>query len=207
MQTTGRQQLLKNEHANAWRTTILPHQPLALHRHDVWRIVFVLKGGILNVVAADGISILDTYDWPKGTCVWLGPDPPGQLHGDVLVTPDPMEVLVIEISGVGMEATATVDTSSEVKATAKITPTAALAPPENERESRAETAPKSTRDSTLVGAITEEKLFPLVSVREAETSVSGIYASTKLIAFAAAVAGMALGFGLGRATGKSNRSR
>jgi len=91
----------ENEHVTAWKTVIVPNQPLAMHRHDNPRAIIALKGGTLTVVNDSG----ERHDmtWETGSAYWLEADPPGELHGDVNEGPDPIEVIVVQLKGVGME--------------------------------------------------------------------------------------------------------
>jgi beta-alanine degradation protein BauB len=94
--TTRREPQFENEHVRAWKSIILPKQPLALHRHEKGRALIALKGGQLKVVDKDG-KTLDTYNWETGKAYWLDADPPGQTHGDVNDTSETIEVVVVEL--------------------------------------------------------------------------------------------------------------
>jgi beta-alanine degradation protein BauB len=91
-----REPQFENEHVKVWKSIIMPKQPLALHRHDHGRALIALTDGRLNVVDKSG-KTLDTYNWEKGKAYWLGVDPPGQQHGDVNDTGQPIEVIVVEL--------------------------------------------------------------------------------------------------------------
>lgn len=93
---TRREPQFENEHVRAWKSIIMPRQPLALHRHDHGRALIALTDGRLDVVDQDGKTI-HTYDWTRGKAYWLDADPPGQLHADVNHTADPIEVIVVEL--------------------------------------------------------------------------------------------------------------
>lgn len=93
---TRREPQFENEHVRAWKSIILPKQPLALHRHEKGRALIALKGGQLKVVDKDG-KTLDTYNWETGKAYWLDADPPGQMHGDVNDTSETIEVIVVEM--------------------------------------------------------------------------------------------------------------
>ena len=95
-QTTRREPQFENEHVKVWKSIIMPKQPLSLHRHDHGRTIVALKGGQLKVVGKDN-KALDTYNWETGKAYWLGPDPPGQMHGDLNDTTQPIEVIVVEL--------------------------------------------------------------------------------------------------------------
>ena len=94
--TSRREPQFENDHVKVWKSIIMPKQPLALHRHDHGRTLIALTDGKLNVVDKDG-KTLDTYNWEKGKAYWLGADPPGQQHGDVNNTTQPIEVIVVEL--------------------------------------------------------------------------------------------------------------
>jgi hypothetical protein len=94
--TTRREPQFENDQVRVWKSIIMPKQPLALHRHDHGRTIVALKGGQLKVVDKDG-KTLDTYNWESGKAYWLGPDPPGRMHGDLNDTGQPIEVIVVEM--------------------------------------------------------------------------------------------------------------
>jgi quercetin dioxygenase-like cupin family protein len=81
--TTQRIPQFENEHVKAWKSIIMPKQPLSPHRHEHGRAIIALKGGTLKVVET-------------GKAYWLGPDAPGTMHSDVNDGPEPIEVIVVE---------------------------------------------------------------------------------------------------------------
>lgn len=93
---TRREPQFENQHVRVWKSIIMPKQPLALHRHEKGRALVALKGGQLKVVDKDGKAI-KTYDWESGRAYWLDADPPGQMHGDLNDTSEPIEVIVVEM--------------------------------------------------------------------------------------------------------------
>ena len=93
---TRREPQFENEHVKVWKSIIMPKQPLSLHRHDHGRALIALTDGQLKVVDANG-KTLNTYNWENGKAYWLGVDPPGQQHGDVNDTAQPIEVIVVEL--------------------------------------------------------------------------------------------------------------
>ena len=99
--TTRRIPQFENEHVTVWKSVIVPNQPLEMHRHDNPRAIIALRGGTLTVVNDSG----ERHDmtWETGSAYWLEADPPGELHGDVNEGPDPVEVIVVQLKGVGME--------------------------------------------------------------------------------------------------------
>jgi quercetin dioxygenase-like cupin family protein len=92
--TTQRIPQFENEHVKAWKSIIMPKQPLSMHRHEHPRAIVALKGGTLKVVAQDGPT--KTLTWESGKAYWLEADPPGQMHADVNDGPEPIEVIVVE---------------------------------------------------------------------------------------------------------------
>jgi hypothetical protein len=92
---TRREPQFKNAEVEVWKSIIMPNQPLALHRHDRGRTIVALKGGTLDVVDKDG-KTLQKMVWETGKAYWLDADPPGQLHGDLNRTNEPIEVMVVQ---------------------------------------------------------------------------------------------------------------
>lgn len=93
---TRREPQFENEHVAVWKSIILPNQPLALHRHDLGRTIVALKGGTLDVVDKDGKTMKQMV-WETGKAYWLGPDPAGEMHGDLNRTKEPIEVIVVQM--------------------------------------------------------------------------------------------------------------
>jgi beta-alanine degradation protein BauB len=84
----------ENDLVKVWKTVIMPHQPLSMHRHDHDRVVVGIKGGVLKKIEQSGeVSdlILET-----GKAYWLTADPIGTLHADINESDEPIEVMVIE---------------------------------------------------------------------------------------------------------------
>ena len=97
--TTQRVPQFENEHVVVWKSIIYPNQPLSMHRHDNPRALIALNGGTLKVVNENG----ESHDmvWEPGTAYWLDADPPGELHGDVNEGSEAVEVIVVQLKGVG----------------------------------------------------------------------------------------------------------
>jgi quercetin dioxygenase-like cupin family protein len=93
---TRREPQFENANVRAWKSIIMPHQPLTLHRHEHGRALVALTDGQLKVVNKDGRT-LETYDWKAGKAYWLDADPAGQMHADVNDTGKPIEVIVVEL--------------------------------------------------------------------------------------------------------------
>jgi hypothetical protein len=85
----------ENEHVRVWKTIIMPHQPLKMHRHDCARVVIGLKGGTLTKIEETGET--SDLNFESGVAYWLTEDPPGTLHGDINESDEPIEVMVIEL--------------------------------------------------------------------------------------------------------------
>jgi quercetin dioxygenase-like cupin family protein len=95
-QATRREPQFENDHVRAWKSIILPRQPLSQHRHEHGRALIALTDGQLKVVDKDGKTV-HTYNWESGKAYWLDADPPGQTHADVNDTSKPIEVIVVEL--------------------------------------------------------------------------------------------------------------
>ena len=55
-----------------------------------------LNGGELQVIDGNK-KVLDTYKLTAGKAMWLGADPPGQMHADVNPGKTPVEVIVVQL--------------------------------------------------------------------------------------------------------------
>lgn len=93
---TRREPQFENAHVRAWKSIIMPKQPLSMHRHEHGRALIALTTGQLKVVDQDGRA-LKTYNWERGKAYWLDADPAGQMHADVNDTKRPIEVIVVEL--------------------------------------------------------------------------------------------------------------
>lgn len=91
-----RETQFENEYLSVWKTTVMPKAPLQLHRHDHGRALISLNGGVLKVEDKDR-KVLDTYNLTAGKAMWLGKDPPGQMHYDVNDGAKPIEVIVVQL--------------------------------------------------------------------------------------------------------------
>lgn len=95
-QQSHREEQFENSELKVWKTTVLPKAPLALHRHDHGRALVALTDGVLQVQDKNG-KVLDTYNLKAGKAMWLGKDPPGQMHADVNPGTKPVEVIVVQL--------------------------------------------------------------------------------------------------------------
>ena len=93
---TRREPQFKNTEVEVWKSIIMPNQPLSLHRHELGRTIVALKGGTLDVVDKDG-KTMKQMTWETGKAYWLDADPPGELHGDMNRTKEPIEVIVVQM--------------------------------------------------------------------------------------------------------------
>jgi hypothetical protein len=93
---TRREPQFENSSVSVWKSIIMPNQPLALHRHDLGRTIVALKGGTLDVVDAQG-KTMKQMTWETGKAYWLDADPPGEQHGDLNRTKEPIEVIVVQM--------------------------------------------------------------------------------------------------------------
>jgi hypothetical protein len=84
-----------NQTAKAWKSIIMPKQPLSYHRHDHSRAIIALTGGTLDLVQPSGAKKQNV--WEAGKAYWYGPDEPGTTHADVNNTDTPIEVIVVEL--------------------------------------------------------------------------------------------------------------
>ena len=84
-----------NDDVRVWRTTVLPHAPLTMHRHEHPRVIIALEGGTMNIVEQTGAS--ETHVWDTGHAYWLPVNPPGNMHADVNPGEKPIQVMVVEL--------------------------------------------------------------------------------------------------------------
>jgi beta-alanine degradation protein BauB len=85
----------ENDATKVWKSVILPHQPLSLHRHDHPRIIVALTGGTMDLVDQSGT--VDRHVWEAGKAYWLPAMPPNTLHSDINPGDTPIEVMVVEL--------------------------------------------------------------------------------------------------------------
>jgi hypothetical protein len=95
-QASHREDQFENDYMKVWKSTVVPKAPLALHRHDHGRALVALTDGVLQVQDKNG-KVLDSYNLKAGKAMWLGKDPPGQMHADVNPGTKPIEVIVVQL--------------------------------------------------------------------------------------------------------------
>ena len=93
--STQRIPQFENSHVKVWRSTIVPHTPLPLHRHDHGRVIIALQGGTMKVEDQSGTS--ETHVWETGKAYWLPENPPNTMHRDINVGDRPIEVMMVEV--------------------------------------------------------------------------------------------------------------
>jgi quercetin dioxygenase-like cupin family protein len=91
-----REPQFENAQVSVWKSIVMPKQPLTLHRHEHGRVLVALTDGQLKVVDR-ARKTLDTYNLTAGKALWLGVDPPGQMHADVNPGTKPVEVVVVQL--------------------------------------------------------------------------------------------------------------
>lgn len=90
--------ILENNEVKIWRTAISPSEPLSLHRHSKKRIVVPLKDVSLKKVV-EGSGRTEDIHFSFRQAYWIEADPPNELHelhADLNVSDEEMEVIVIE---------------------------------------------------------------------------------------------------------------
>lgn len=85
----------ENEDVKVWKTTVMPHAPLAMHTHDHPRVIIALSGGTMKVVNESGPSEL--HQWETGKAYWLSAEEGKRRHADANEGDKPIEVMVVEI--------------------------------------------------------------------------------------------------------------
>jgi quercetin dioxygenase-like cupin family protein len=85
----------ENEDVKVWKTTVMPHAPLAMHTHDHPRVIIALSGGTMKVVNESGPSEL--HKWETGKAYWLSVEEGKRRHADANEGDKPIEVMVVEV--------------------------------------------------------------------------------------------------------------
>jgi beta-alanine degradation protein BauB len=92
---TGREPQLENAQVKVWKSTVLPNDPLPLHRHEHPRVIIALRGGKMKIQEESGAS--EIHDWQTGKAYWLPANAPGTRHQDINIGTQPIEVMVVEL--------------------------------------------------------------------------------------------------------------
>ena len=92
---TQRVMQFENDDVKVWKSVVVPHAPLAMHRHEHGRAIIALRGGTMKIVEQNGAS--EPHVWDTGKAYWLPANAPGTMHADVNAGDQPMEVMVVEL--------------------------------------------------------------------------------------------------------------
>lgn len=74
---------------------IMPYEEIGLHRDAYPHIVIALEGGIITRLEADGSKV--DVNFPTGQAVSREVDPPDLLHKSVNNSPNPVELIIIQL--------------------------------------------------------------------------------------------------------------
>jgi beta-alanine degradation protein BauB len=94
---TGTQRIVQfeNDDVKVWKSIVVPHAPLTMHRHEHGRVIIALKGGTMKIVEQSGGS--EAHVWETGKAYWLPKNAPNTMHADVNAGDQPIEVMVVEL--------------------------------------------------------------------------------------------------------------
>lgn len=87
--------LHENDCVSVSQVKIMPYEEIGLHRDAFPQIVVALQGGVITRLEADG-SKVDVH-FPTGQAISRDVDPPGQLHKSVNDSPNPIELIIIQL--------------------------------------------------------------------------------------------------------------
>jgi len=94
-QTSQRIPQFENDEVKVWKSIVLPHQPLTMHRHDHPRVIVALTSGTMSLVDSGGTK--EEHVWEAGKAYWLPAMPSGARQAEVNVGDKPLEVMLIEL--------------------------------------------------------------------------------------------------------------
>jgi beta-alanine degradation protein BauB len=94
---TGTQRIVQfeNDDVKVWKSIVIPHAPLTMHRHEHGRVIIALRGGTMKILEQSGAS--EAHVWKTGKAYWLPANAPGTMHADVNAGDQPIEVMVVEL--------------------------------------------------------------------------------------------------------------
>jgi hypothetical protein len=94
---TGTQRIVQfeNDGVKVWKSIVIPHAPLTMHRHEHGRVIIALRGGTMKILEQSGAS--EAHVWETGKAYWLPANAPGTMHADVNAGDQPIEVMVVEL--------------------------------------------------------------------------------------------------------------
>jgi hypothetical protein len=94
---TGTQRIVQfeNDDVKVWKSVVVPHAPLTMHRHEHGRVIVALRGGTMKIVEQGGAS--EAHVWETGKAYWLPRNAPNTMHADVNAGDQPIEVMVVEL--------------------------------------------------------------------------------------------------------------
>lgn len=87
--------LHENDSVSISHVKIMPYEEIGLHRDAYPQIVVALQGGMITRLEADGSKV--NVDFPTGQAVSRDVDPPDQLHKSVNNSPNPVELIIIQL--------------------------------------------------------------------------------------------------------------
>lgn len=87
--------LHENDSVSISQVKIMPYEEIGLHRDAYPQIVVALQGGVITRLEADGSKV--DVNFPTGQAISREVDPPDQLHKSVNNSPNPVELIIIQL--------------------------------------------------------------------------------------------------------------
>lgn len=87
--------LHENDSVSVSQVKIMPYEEIGLHRDSYPQIVIALQGGIITRLETDGSK--EEVNFPTGQAVSREVDPVDKLHKSVNNSPNPIELLIIQL--------------------------------------------------------------------------------------------------------------
>lgn len=85
----------ENEQMSVAKVTIQPYEEIEPHRDEHPQVVIALKGGTITRLEVDGQET--EIHFPTGAAVMCEADPEDELHASVNNSPEPVELIVIQL--------------------------------------------------------------------------------------------------------------